>query len=35
VFLEVKTGAGALTARERQIREAIRSGRVEWDELRR
>jgi len=34
VFLEVKTGAAALSTRERQIRDAIGSGRVAWDELR-
>ena len=35
VFLEVKTGSAALTARERAVRDAVRSGRIEWDELRR
>jgi predicted Holliday junction resolvase-like endonuclease len=34
IFLEVKTNAGALTTRERQIRDAIKAGRVEWQELR-
>ncbi len=34
VFLEVKTGAAALSARERQVRDAIQSGRIAWDELR-
>ena len=34
VFLEVKTGAAALSTRERQVRDAIASGRVAWDELR-
>lgn len=34
VFVEVKTGSSALTKRERLIRDAIRSGRVEWSELR-
>lgn len=34
VFVEVKTGASKLTARERQVRDAIRAGRVEWQELR-
>ena len=34
VFLEVKTGAAALSTRERQIRDAIESGRISWDELR-
>ena len=34
VFLEVKTGAAALSTRERQVRDAIREGRFGWDELR-
>lgn len=34
VFLEVKTGAAALSSRERQVRDAIESGRIAWDELR-
>lgn len=34
VFLEVKTGAAALSTRERQVRDAIQSGRIAWDELR-
>jgi len=34
VFLEVKTGAAALSTRERQVRDAIGSGRIAWDELR-
>lgn len=34
VFLEVKTGGAALSTRERQVRDAIESGRVAWDELR-
>jgi len=34
IFLEVKTGAAALSTRERQVRDAIESGRVAWDELR-
>ena len=33
-FLEVKTGNAALSARERQIRDAILEKRVGWDELR-
>jgi predicted Holliday junction resolvase-like endonuclease len=33
-FLEVKTGNAALTARERQIRDAVLARRVGWDELR-
>ena len=34
VFVEVKTGASALTTRERRVRDAIRRGRVEWAEIR-
>jgi len=34
VFVEIKTGAAALSTRERSIREAIERGRVEWRELR-
>ncbi|HEC35165.1 MAG TPA: Holliday junction resolvase [Anaerolineae bacterium] len=34
VFVEVKTGTSGLTTRERRIRDAIRSGNVEWIELR-
>jgi predicted Holliday junction resolvase-like endonuclease len=34
VFVEVKTGGSQLTQRERQIREAIREGRVAWKEVR-
>ncbi|MGH7607724.1 MAG: Holliday junction resolvase-like protein [Gemmatimonadales bacterium] len=34
VFLEVKTGAAALTPRERQVREVIEARAVEWAELR-
>ena len=34
VFLEVKTGAAALSSRERQVRDAIENGRIAWDELR-
>jgi predicted Holliday junction resolvase-like endonuclease len=34
VFLEVKTGTAALSTRERQVRDAIESGRIAWDELR-
>lgn len=32
VFLEIKTGASALTRRERLVRDAIRAGRVRWME---
>jgi predicted Holliday junction resolvase-like endonuclease len=35
VFVEVKTGQAQLTPRERQVRDAVRAGRVEWTELRR
>jgi len=35
VLLEVKTGDGAqLTRRERQIRDAVAAGRVEWQSIR-
>ena len=34
VFVEVKTGASQLTARERQVRDAVRERRVEWAEMR-
>jgi predicted Holliday junction resolvase-like endonuclease len=34
VFVEIKTGAAALSTRERRIRDAIQRGRVEWRELR-
>lgn len=34
IFLEVKTGVAGLTPRERQIRDAVRDGRVSWQELR-
>jgi len=34
VFLEVKTGGGSLTARERQVREVIEAREVAWVELR-
>ncbi len=34
VFIEVKTGAAALSSRERQVRDAILEKRVRWDELR-
>ena len=33
-FVEVKTGKSTLTGRERQIRDAIRAGKVSWEELR-
>jgi predicted Holliday junction resolvase-like endonuclease len=34
VFVEVKTGGSALSPRERQLRDAVQAGRVEWRELR-
>lgn len=34
VFVEVKTAGSGLSPRERRIRDAIRAGRVEWEELR-
>lgn len=34
VFVEVKTGTSQLTTRERSVRAAVESGRVEWRELR-
>ena len=35
VFVEVKTGSSALSARERQLRDVIRERKVAWQELRR
>jgi predicted Holliday junction resolvase-like endonuclease len=34
VFLEVKTGGSNLSGRERQLRNAVLEGRVEWQEMR-
>jgi predicted Holliday junction resolvase-like endonuclease len=34
VFVEVKTGAAGLSSRERQVRNAVESRRVEWVHLR-
>jgi len=34
VFLEIKSRDGALSARERRIREAVLEGRVAWKEFR-
>jgi len=34
VFVEVKTGGGRLSERERGIRDAVARGAVEWIELR-
>lgn len=33
VFVEVKTGKSALTQRERWVRDAIRLGKVAWEQL--
>jgi len=34
VFVEVKTGASTLNTRERSVRDIIRSGAIEWREIR-
>ena len=34
VFVEVKTGASKLSKREAKLRDAIKAGRVRWEELR-
>jgi predicted Holliday junction resolvase-like endonuclease len=34
VFVEVKTGGGDLSSRERRVRDAVRARQVEWSELR-
>jgi len=34
VFVEVKTGASSLNTRERRVRDVIRSGAIEWREIR-
>jgi predicted Holliday junction resolvase-like endonuclease len=34
VFLEIKTNSSGLSARQRRIRDVVRSGRIEWQELR-
>lgn len=34
VFIEVKTGGAGLSKRERQLRDAVRSGKVGWREMR-
>jgi len=34
VFIEVKTGNAGLSGRERQVRDTIDAGRVQWSELR-
>ena len=34
VFLEIKSGKAQLTSREAKIKEAVKAGRVRWEELR-
>jgi predicted Holliday junction resolvase-like endonuclease len=34
VFIEVKTGKSGLSGRERKVRDAVQSGKVQWLELR-
>jgi predicted Holliday junction resolvase-like endonuclease len=34
VFVEVKTGGSQLTTREREVRDAVKAGNVEWAEIR-
>lgn len=34
VFLEIKTGQSQLNGEERKLRDAIRAGRVRWEEIR-
>lgn len=34
VFAEVKTGSSTMNTRERQVRDAVRAGKVEWVEIR-
>lgn len=34
VFLEIKTSTSNLSTRQRQIRDAIKAGHIEWQELR-
>jgi len=34
VFLEVKSGEARLSAREKRLKEAVKAGRVRWEELR-
>lgn len=34
VFIEVKTGGGGLSKRERQLRDVVKAGRVSWQEMR-
>jgi predicted Holliday junction resolvase-like endonuclease len=34
VLVEIKTGTSQLSSRERQVRDAVQTGRVAWRELR-
>ncbi|HSR49390.1 MAG TPA: Holliday junction resolvase-like protein [Acidobacteriota bacterium] len=34
VLVEVKSGKSSLSTRERRVRDAVRQGRVEWEEVR-
>jgi predicted Holliday junction resolvase-like endonuclease len=34
ILLEIKTGAGDLTTRQRQIRDAVQAGRITWQVMR-
>lgn len=34
VFAEIKTGSSTMNTRERQVREAVQAGKVEWIEIR-
>ncbi len=34
VFVEVKTGSASLSRRERQLRDVLLAGRIEWQEMR-
>lgn len=34
VFIEVKTGNAQLSPRERQVRDSVKAGRVEWADVR-
>ncbi|HEX7336095.1 MAG TPA: Holliday junction resolvase-like protein [Gemmatimonadales bacterium] len=34
VFVEVKTGGSGLTIRERSVRDVVRAGEIDWEELR-
>lgn len=34
VFVEVKTGGSSLSRRERQLRDVLQAGMVEWQEMR-